>query len=200
MPIHYILEYTGTEYEEKIYNLNESAEWFEKDKKNLPLDFPNLPYLIDGDLKITQSLAILNYIADKHNLSGEGDDKYRVQMLEFQAMDFYQDIRGVAYGFGDYEERKADLLKKLPAKLTTLTAFLKDKEWFAGDKITSADFAMYSYLDILRNFAPEAFENADKINAFFKRFEALPAIEKYKKSDRFVKWPIFGPTAPWGGK
>ena len=36
-------------------------------------DFPNLPWMKDGDLKITQSLAILKYIARRHNLANDKD-------------------------------------------------------------------------------------------------------------------------------
>jgi glutathione S-transferase len=41
---------------------------------NLGLDFPNLPYLIKGDFKLTESIAIAKYIAkisDKKNLLGK---------------------------------------------------------------------------------------------------------------------------------
>lgn len=37
-------------------------------KYELGLDFPNLPYLIDGDLKITQSNACLAYAGEKAGL------------------------------------------------------------------------------------------------------------------------------------
>ena len=41
----------------------ESREkWFEEDKKNLGLEFPNIPYLIDGDFKLTESSSIFKYI------------------------------------------------------------------------------------------------------------------------------------------
>ena len=34
-------------------------------KPTLGLEFPNLPYFIDGDFKMTETLAIHHYIADK---------------------------------------------------------------------------------------------------------------------------------------
>jgi hypothetical protein len=51
MPIRFLLEYLALPYEEKIYTLNEEkkAEWFTKDKLTLSTDYPNLPYLKDGD-------------------------------------------------------------------------------------------------------------------------------------------------------
>ena len=35
------------------------------------LDFPNLPYYMEGDLKLTQSNAILRHLARKHDLMGQ---------------------------------------------------------------------------------------------------------------------------------
>jgi glutathione S-transferase len=36
-----------------------------QDKKTLELKFPNLPCLIDGEAKITKSIAVLKYIAKR---------------------------------------------------------------------------------------------------------------------------------------
>ena len=41
-----------------------------KNSNSLQLDFPNLPYLIDGDVRITQSSAILRYIGRQFDLLG----------------------------------------------------------------------------------------------------------------------------------
>ena len=67
-----LLAYTGANWEDVKYVDND--QWFEKDKKNLGLDFPNLPYLIDGDFKITESRAVNLYIilrSDKKELLGK---------------------------------------------------------------------------------------------------------------------------------
>ena len=40
------------------------ACWFDV-KFTLGMDFPNLPYFIDGDLKLSETAAIHRYIADK---------------------------------------------------------------------------------------------------------------------------------------
>src|SRR5437016_4434764 len=92
-PIRLVLRYSKTPYTEKMYQLGEGPEynredWLqEKEKLGLGklifpiflfhfsfiyiLDFPNLPYLFDGDLKITQSKAILYYLGRKLNLMGK---------------------------------------------------------------------------------------------------------------------------------
>ena len=43
-------------------------------KYTLDLSFPNLPYYMDGDFKVTQSNAILRYIARKHNMLGNTEE------------------------------------------------------------------------------------------------------------------------------
>lgn len=63
-PIRFLLAYLGVEYTNKNYLAPE--EWFGKDKNDLGLDFPNIPYLIDGDVKITESSAIPVHLIKKH--------------------------------------------------------------------------------------------------------------------------------------
>merc|ERR1712123_337595 len=46
------------------YEVAQYEQWVEEKAKNeAGFDFPNLPWMKDGDLKITQSLAILKYTA-----------------------------------------------------------------------------------------------------------------------------------------
>jgi len=62
----YILNMAGVNFTDKRYDIvNNPAEWKEQDKQSLGLDFPNLPYIIDGDFKITESKAVSVYICDK---------------------------------------------------------------------------------------------------------------------------------------
>ncbi len=55
-----LLAYTGLAWEDASYT--DHNQWFGNDKQKLGFDFPNLPYLIDGDLKLTESSAIERYI------------------------------------------------------------------------------------------------------------------------------------------
>ena len=57
-----VLVYTKTPFQETLYSFSKMADWAQKDKQTLGLDFPSLPYLIDGKLKLTQSKAIEQYV------------------------------------------------------------------------------------------------------------------------------------------
>ena len=78
-----LLSYTGLSYTNKVYT--DRDEWFTKDKQNLGFDYPNVPYLIDGDKKLTETNAIAYYIpirAGKRELIGDTDDKFiQVQIV-----------------------------------------------------------------------------------------------------------------------
>ena len=90
--IRLLLEFTGTEFEDRKLTM-EGAPTYSKAcwtdiKDKLGLDFPNLPYFIDGDVKITQSTAILRYIARKHGLCGESvEEKACVDIMADSPMD-----------------------------------------------------------------------------------------------------------------
>nr|XP_008528319.1 PREDICTED: glutathione S-transferase Yb-3 isoform X5 [Equus przewalskii] len=100
--IRLLLEYTDSNYEEKKYTMGDApdydrSQWL-SEKFKLGLDFPNLPYLIDGAHKITQSNAILRYIARKHNLCGETEEeKIRVDILENEIMDTRMALARLCY-------------------------------------------------------------------------------------------------------
>ena len=59
-----LLAYSGAVWEDLNYTVRDN--WFLKDKHELGFDFPNLPYLIDGDFKVTESRAIQKYIIRKY--------------------------------------------------------------------------------------------------------------------------------------
>uniref|UniRef100_A0A3B4A9M3 glutathione transferase n=1 Tax=Periophthalmus magnuspinnatus TaxID=409849 RepID=A0A3B4A9M3_9GOBI len=200
-PIRLLLEYTGTCYEEKFYTCGEvNAEFLNLDYwfTQLPT-MTRLPYLEDGDRKITQSNAIMRYIARKHNLCGETEDeKVRVDIIENQAMDFRNGFVMLCYM--DFDGKKDGYIENLPNTLGLFSKFLGDRTWFAGRKITFVDFIMYELLDQHRMFRPCCLNNFKNLKDFLDRFEGLDKIKAYMKSNRFIKTPVNNKMAKWGNK
>ncbi|XP_054404044.1 glutathione S-transferase Mu 1 isoform X4 [Pongo abelii] len=175
--IRLLLEYTDSSYEEKKYTMGDApdydrSQWL-NEKFKLGLDFPNLPYLIDGAHKITQSNAILRYIARKHNLCGETEEeKIRVDILENQTMDNHMQLGMICYN-PEFEKLKPKYLEELPEKLKLYSEFLGKQPWFAGNKITFADFLVYDVLDLHRIFEPKCLDAFPNLKDFISRFEVV---------------------------
>ncbi|XP_040854548.1 glutathione S-transferase Mu 2 isoform X7 [Ochotona curzoniae] len=98
------------------------------------------------------------------------------------------------------EKQKPEYLKSLPDKLTVYSQFLGKRSWFAGDKITFADFLVYDILDQNCLFAPGCLDAFPNLKDFMARFEGLPKIAAYMKSSRFLRVPVFLKSAKWTGK
>uniref|UniRef100_A0A8C0H174 glutathione transferase n=1 Tax=Chelonoidis abingdonii TaxID=106734 RepID=A0A8C0H174_CHEAB len=175
------------------------SQWTNEERE-LGLDFPNLPYLIDGQTKLTQSNAILRYIARKHKMAGESEEEIqRVDVLENQVMDFRLAFARMCYS-PDFEKLKPEYLEQLPGKLKLFSQFLGDRKWFAGEKLTYVDFLMYDILDQTRLFAPKCLDQLKNLKDFLDRFEALEKIAAYMSSGRYMKAPIFWRSAQWKNK
>ncbi|XP_053102407.1 glutathione S-transferase 2-like isoform X2 [Hemicordylus capensis] len=169
-------------------------------KETLGLDFPNLPYLIDGETKITQSNAILRYLARKYNMYGESEEEIiKMDMLENHLMDLRMSFARLCYN-PDFEKLKPEYLEQLPGILRLFSRFLGDREWFIGNKITYVDFIIYDFLDHQQMFEPKCLDQFTNLRDFFDRFEALEKISAYMNSSRFMKTPTFWRIAKWGNK
>ncbi|XP_021487344.1 glutathione S-transferase Mu 1 [Meriones unguiculatus] len=203
-PVRLLLEYTDSSYEEKRYTMGDApdfdrSQWL-NEKFKLGLDFPNLPYLIDGSHKITQSNAILRYLARKHNLCGETEEeRIRADVVENQVMDNRMQLIILCYS-PDFEKQKPEFLKSIPEKMKLYSEFLGKRPWFAGDKVTYVDFLAYDILDQHRIFEPKCLDAFPNLKDFLARFEGLKKISAYMKSSRFLPTPVFSKMAHWSNK
>lgn len=193
-PIRLLLNYTGTEFKDERYEIGDAPDYkadsWASVKYTLGLDFPNLPYYIDGDIKITQSNAIMRHIARKHDLCGSTEDQnIRVDIAENQLMDVRNKFVGLCYN-PDFENLKAGFIKSVKSSIQQLSDFLGERKFLAGDKITFVDFILYEMMDQHRIFEPSLLEPHNNLKEFLTRIEELPAIAAYKKSDKFKAHPI----------
>ena len=66
--------------------------------------------------------------------------------------------------------------------------------------MTYIDFLLYELLDQQIFIEPTVFAEHNNLQDFLERFRSLPAISAYMHSDEFMKFPIWGPMAKFGGK
>ncbi|XP_068230704.1 glutathione S-transferase Mu 2-like [Palaemon carinicauda] len=196
--IRLVLEYAGEQYEEKSYKFGPPPEydrdaWFSV-KPTMDLPLPNLPYYIDGDVKLTQSYAILRHLGRKYDLYGNTEkERMMVDMLMDQGRDMRMGFYMTCVNYTEDAAKK--YLANQQQTLKLLSNILGKQTWFTGDKITLADFVMYEefYVNTLLDSSfLDAFPN---LKDFVKRFEDLPAIKKFASSPRWIKSLINGPSA-----
>ena len=81
------------------------SSWFDV-KFSLGMEYPNLPYLLDGDAKITETTAIMQYIAKKYRpelLGSTAAELGRVNMLAAQVHDLKMKATMPCYVTGDVD-------------------------------------------------------------------------------------------------
>jgi len=204
-PIRYMLHHLNVEYEEKFYDIGAEAatardQWL-KDKENLGLEFPNLPYYIDGDLKITESAAILKHIARKHNLAGSCEEDYiRLDVAQGILTDIGTAFAMLCYS-PDFASRKEAFVADVPTKMAKLSKLLGEREYILGGKISFMDFSLFELLERYNALVPGCYAKHANLAAFHQRVEALPAIAKYRASPAFLKMKtrFNGRFASFGG-
>jgi glutathione S-transferase len=149
--------------------------------------FGQVPVLEDGDAVITDSNAILVYIAKKHGPEGWLPD-------DAAGAAAVQRWLSVAAGEIAYGPAAARLVTVFGAKfdaeeviarahriLALIDTRLADRDWIAADRPTIADVALYSY--VAR--APEG--NVDRfiyrnVTAWLQRMEALPGFHPFQRT------------------
>ena len=132
----------------KEYNPATPEEWFGKKKPSLGLDFPNLPYLVDGDFKLSESTAIPVYLIHKAGkadlLGGDAQKQAQVREIEGVLSDIKQDLMKVLFAPADQATVLAKTLEptsKVSQKIEQLSKFLGSKDFLVGH-VTYADLLL----------------------------------------------------------
>jgi len=196
-PIRMLLEYSGQEYEDKTYFISlplgpdSKKEWHQV-RDAVGLDFPNLPYYIDGNVKLTNSSTIIRYIANKHNLAGRTEEeKAKVDMLYHTAYDIFwsEFLPLVKSDKSIIEIEKPNFVSgQLIVHLNNLSKYLGNKKFFFGDHVTYADFFLNELLLSFSHFATEVFNKYPTLKQFLHSIEELPAIAKFMKTEKYIKY------------
>ena len=186
-PLRWLASYVGLDVE----YVTETDTWFTEGRNNsLGFDFPNLPYLIDGDYKLTESSAIPVYLALKAGrqdlLGATVQEQATLRMLE----GIFSDLRSGWQQTIFCENNHAESVSKFLCKekgdgcyaLHKLSAFLGKKEFFLGH-ITIFDFAFAYFLPFILVVAKSlncAFDTKDLQNlvAHSERISQLPKVKE----------------------
>lgn len=141
-----------------------------------------VPVLVDGDVKLTQSGVIQQYITDKTGMFGGSSDAERYEILRWVLFDNHKlssqnGVTRFLMNFLPEDKRPAQaigfLQGRLQAAYKVLNTHLEGRDWIVGDGLTNADISCCGYL-----FYPEpyGFVRADwpNIDRWLSNIENTP--------------------------
>ncbi|MFA5968765.1 MAG: glutathione S-transferase N-terminal domain-containing protein [Sphingomonas sp.] len=143
-----------------------------------------VPVLVDGDLTLTESAAIMVYLAEKTGklLPGSGIGRARV----FEQLFFHASGLGPAFGNVGFFRKFAP--EPIPLAIDrfgneaqrivgVLDALLANQRFVAGDDLSIADIAHFGWM-WRRQFAEVSIEDAPNVARWYAELEARPAFQR----------------------
>lgn len=189
--IRMVLRWAKADYVEKQYRMREGTDmatmvgmWAEE-KYNLGLPFPNLPYFIDGETKLTQSLAILNYVGEKYGLGPDTqEERYRALQVQQVCMDFIMDGVKIFYaGKEAFEAGKAGHVEKSKEWLKQFSDYLGERAFICGDRLTATDFLLQEAMARVEFLEPGITALNNNLAEYDARLKALPELADFYASE-----------------
>lgn len=203
-PIRTLLEYLGIPYAQEKYTYNE--EWLEK-KPNVKFQFPNLPYLIDGNKTLTETHAIHAYLcikANKPEMIGKGEDIVEFTQLKGVYSDLHKGLVSPIHTSKSFDELRSSIDKYMQShgkyKLSGFNQILGNREWILG-YLTHLDFQLTELFERFKQLDEEV---GTRVMVDFRNLQVhpqklyeLPNIKAYRQSERFRARPYHRPASLW---
>ena len=177
--VRWALEETGLDYRVRLLDQQRPPEYL------LDQPFDQVPCFNDGQVKIFETGAIVQYIGEQNEtlLPTDPQGRYRAIQWTYAALNSVEpailnllliDVFFVGEEWAKL--RRPGAAEFAQGKLKRVSDWLGDKTWLEGDRFTIGDLIMVTTLRFLRHTDLVAqFPNLD---AFVKRAEARPAFQR----------------------
>jgi glutathione S-transferase len=140
-----------------------------------------VPVLVHGDVTLSQSGVILDYLAEKTGKYGWKDDGERREILRWLLFDNHKFTSYTAtYRFMRtfVKEPNADVLEffggRMKAAFAVLAAHLADRDWVALNRASIADFSLCGYMFYEDEIGVNFSESYPAIARWLERIKNLP--------------------------
>lgn len=189
--------------------------WFQKAPAlhKQGFDFPNIPYIIDGDFYLSESQTIGIYLCERFNrLDLIGGENLQARARVIEMIGVLQETRMLIVhptiasmtnpDFKTLLAEASNEASKLRRKLHYLSSYLGEDNWFVNNNFTLADihsaFCLHIISSVLHSAGLEdVINNYPNLVAHRARVWKQPGIQEHCASELWKK-PIFTPEAiPW---
>jgi glutathione S-transferase len=183
----------GVDYVYTGYAEPEADKWFKVDKPALAatsMTLPNLPYLKDGDVLITEHDAIFRHIFRKYKPEMLGTTLTEQAEVD-QFLSYWTSVnvivRGACYTISEpTEEARKALLEKFRYHLDRIDARLATRKFLLGDTLTAADVYMYETVQLFKVVHEATTKSWSNIVRVVDSIESLPFYEAYKNGPHYI--------------
>ena len=193
--IRYQMVYLGVDYDEHQYEQGDAPDydrtcWLSV-KDTLGLQFPNLPYLLDGTLKLTETTAIQKYIAYKYGPHLLGTDPANIAQVEMVS-NVVSDLKGAVtmpcYTSGDRAAITANILEKVKP----IVQYLGSKKFLCGSEVTYVDFTFFELCELMEWISEgQLSQQNPTLQGYCERVKGLPRLaEFYADDEKCMKRPF----------
>lgn len=177
--VRWALEEAGLDYRARLLGQQRPAEYL------LEQPFDQVPCFNDGEVRIFETGAILQYIGEKHEglLPRDPQGRFRAIQWTYAALNSVEptvinllliDIFYAGEEWAKLRRPGAEDFAKL--KLKRVSEWLGDKQWLEGDRFTIGDLMMVTVLRFLRH--TDLVAGFPNLADFLKRAEARPAFQQ----------------------
>lgn len=205
----YLLNYTGTEY--NFVGVTDRPTWVAGKQAMIDagFDFPNLPYIQDGDVQMSECLAITLHVAEKYgdaSLLYTPETRARFYELWGVVKDVAGSFTGIGYGASSDEDLKTKMGERLEFnkyKLQVLNNIVGKQKWLMGngENLTIIDFLAAEMVERLQTMSKatgvNVLENYPNFEQYLNNFIAIPQIKAFRESDSFMAGPWNNTHAFW---
>ncbi|XP_066215303.1 glutathione S-transferase A4-like [Saccopteryx leptura] len=179
--IRWLLAAAGVEFEEEFL---ETREQYEKLLKDGRLLFGQVPLVEVDGMMLTQTRAILSYLAAKYNLYGKDEkERVRINMYADATLDLMMMVVGTLFK-SPAEKEKDFALIVTRAKTRYFPVFekiLKDhgEDFLVGNTFSWADVQLLEAILMMEELNASVLSDFPLLKAFKKRISNIPTIKKF---------------------
>eukprot|EP01062_Namystynia_karyoxenos_P059879 TRINITY_DN51301_c0_g1_i1.p1 TRINITY_DN51301_c0_g1~~TRINITY_DN51301_c0_g1_i1.p1 ORF type:complete len:235 (+),score=70.54 TRINITY_DN51301_c0_g1_i1:76-780(+) len=149
--------------------------------------FGQVPCMVDADVRIGQTLAILRYLLRKYNFGFDAplsDYAISEQMIE-QAKDIHEELHHCQHnrlpGFKtSLEAYRETLAHYLPRNFAAFEQAITASGWFGG-QVMPGDVCVAALVDIVEDIRPGFVSNYPKLRKLFERVCANPGVQELRQ-------------------
>lgn len=148
--------------------------------------FGKIPSLQDGEFKLFESGAIVNYLFEKAGKAPRDlEGRARLAQWCYAALNTVEPLGTFEIFLWDTfwreragrDERRTEVVTQMRMRLAELDGALGAKPYLLGDEISAADVLMATVLGFARS-EPSIYQQAPRVRAYLERCQSRPAFKR----------------------